>query len=99
MSSRRYPVTLKIRSPVDGEIYAEQSLASASDIEGALLSASIAQQQWRRTAMSERAWLCSAFVDAMLSDGESICEELSWQMGRPVRQTPGEMKGFEERAR
>ncbi len=28
-----------------------------------------------------------------------IAEEITWQMGRPISQAPGEVGGFEERAR
>jgi acyl-CoA reductase-like NAD-dependent aldehyde dehydrogenase len=38
-------------------------------------------------------------VDAFVANGEEIGREICWQMGRPVSQTPGEVGGFEERAR
>ena len=28
-----------------------------------------------------------------------IAAEITWQMGRPIRHAPGEVRGFEERAR
>src|SRR3546814_4819830 len=35
----------------------------------------------------------------MLAMAAEIVPELAWQMGRPVRFGPGELRGFEERAR
>jgi acyl-CoA reductase-like NAD-dependent aldehyde dehydrogenase len=41
----------------------------------------------------------SAFVDAFVAGREKIAQEITWQMGRPVRYSPSEVRGFEERAR
>jgi acyl-CoA reductase-like NAD-dependent aldehyde dehydrogenase len=41
----------------------------------------------------------SRFIDAFVARGPEIAQEISWQMGRPVAQSPGEVRGFEERAR
>ena len=49
--------------------------------------------------MEARAALLGRFVDAFVSHREDIAVELTWQMGRPIRYTPGEVRGFEERAR
>jgi acyl-CoA reductase-like NAD-dependent aldehyde dehydrogenase len=38
-------------------------------------------------------------VDAFVSRGEQIATEITLQMGRPARHAPGEIRGFEERAR
>jgi acyl-CoA reductase-like NAD-dependent aldehyde dehydrogenase len=89
----------KTVSPVDGEVYVERPLAEAEQIDAALSLAEAAQRQWRQSTVSERAGLINAFVDAMVSKTGAIAEELSWQMGRPIRHSPGELSGFEERAR
>ncbi|MCP3999307.1 MAG: aldehyde dehydrogenase family protein, partial [Gammaproteobacteria bacterium] len=49
--------------------------------------------------VAERQAICSKAVDAFISHTQEICEELTWQMGRPISQSPGEVAGFEERAR
>jgi acyl-CoA reductase-like NAD-dependent aldehyde dehydrogenase len=38
-------------------------------------------------------------VDAFVAKRDEIAAEITWQMGRPIRFTPGEVRGFEERAR
>ncbi|HRJ69927.1 MAG TPA: aldehyde dehydrogenase family protein [Beijerinckiaceae bacterium] len=90
---------LKVVSPVDGRIYVERTLASEAEIAAALQRAEAAQRLWRVVPVAERAKAMSAFVDAFVSKREAIAEELTWQMGRPLRYTPGEVRGFEERAR
>ena len=91
--------SLKTISPVDGSIYVERALASASEIDGALDAAVAAQIDWRRTAVADRAALLSSAVDAFVAAKADIATEITWQMGRPLSQSPGEVAGFEERAR
>lgn len=91
--------SIQLISPVDASIYAERHCASDAQIAAALSTATVAQQQWKHVALSERATLCTRMVDAMLAMREEIVPELAWQMGRPVRYGAGELRGFEERAR
>ena len=90
---------LKIISPVDGRIYAQRQFATSHDIAHALDSAIAAQIKWRLTPLVERKSVCLAAVDALLKNKQQLGEELSWQMGRPIRYAPGEIDGFTERAR
>jgi len=94
-------MTAKVQliSPVDGRVYVEREMADATQVEQALTAAASAQAAWQRRSLSERAALCNAAVDAMLSMQADIVPELAWQMGRPVRYGAGELRGFAERAR
>jgi acyl-CoA reductase-like NAD-dependent aldehyde dehydrogenase len=91
--------TIKVASPVDGRVYAERPLAGADEIAAVLVKASKAQQQWRTAKLQERLDVCGRFVDAMLARKAELGEELTWQMGRPIRYTPGEIDRLAERAR
>lgn len=87
-------------SPVDGRVLVERELATPTQIDRALNAAVAAQTRWRETPLMERIAICERFVSAMEADADAIGEELSWQMGRPVRYTPFEIRrGFAERAR
>ena len=86
-------------SPVDGRVYAERPLAGEAEALAALARARTAQAAWRHVPLTERQAMLSKAVDAFVAKGTEIGEEISWQMGRPVTQTPGEIGGFEERAR
>jgi len=90
---------IQIVSPVDGRIYAERPFASEQSISRALSLSIAAQTKWRQTPLAERQSICLAAVDALLKNKQAIGEELSWQMGRPIRYAPGEVDGFAERAR
>jgi acyl-CoA reductase-like NAD-dependent aldehyde dehydrogenase len=90
---------LRTVSPVDGRIVAERPLADTGAIAAALDRARAAQRGWRATRVAERQALLSRAVDAFVADTAAIAEELTLQMGRPLSQAPGEVRGFEERAR
>lgn len=91
--------TIQCISPVDDSVYVERETASDTGIRQALSAAVDAQKKWKQTALTERQALCSKAVDAFVARKAEIAEELAWQMGRPLSQGPGEVAGFEERAR
>jgi acyl-CoA reductase-like NAD-dependent aldehyde dehydrogenase len=49
--------------------------------------------------VAERAALMQRFCVAFEARGAQIATELSWQMGRPIRFAPSEVRGTLERAR
>jgi acyl-CoA reductase-like NAD-dependent aldehyde dehydrogenase len=91
--------SIRVISPVDGEVYVERALAGDREIAAALERAEHAQEDWRRIPVAERAAILSRAVDAFIARRDEIASELTWQMGRPIRYTPNEVRGFEERAR
>jgi len=91
--------TLKTLSPVDGSVYVERPLASAAELDATLSAASEARRRWAGEPLEARALLLREFVDRVEADGARIAEELTWQMGRPISQAPGEVAGFCERGR
>jgi acyl-CoA reductase-like NAD-dependent aldehyde dehydrogenase len=91
--------TLKTISPVDGRVYVERELETAAGIDRALARAQSAQRAWSATALDARRTLLGRAVDVFVAKASEIAPEISWQMGRPIRHAPGEVRGFEERAR
>jgi acyl-CoA reductase-like NAD-dependent aldehyde dehydrogenase len=91
--------TLQTVSPVDGRIYVERPLEAAAGIDRALEAAVRAQTAWGALPLASRCALLSRAVDAFCAKGTEIATEITWQMGRPIRHAPGEIRGFEERAR
>jgi len=90
---------LQVVSPIDGRIVAERDLAGEREIADALDRARAAQAAWGATPLAERREVLLDFVDAFLAKGPAIAEEITLQMGRPIAHSPGELRGFEERAR
>lgn len=90
----------KTYSPVDGRLYAERAYATDSTIDAALTRAVAAQKSWRATPLAERVAILERFVTWMEQHAEPIGEDIAWQMGRPIRYAPFEIRrGFAERAR
>jgi acyl-CoA reductase-like NAD-dependent aldehyde dehydrogenase len=91
--------TIKTVTPIDGSVYVERKLASPAEIDAALAAARKAQAAWKRVGVAERQKLLTKAVDAFVARKEAIAEEITRQIGRPLSQSPGEVRGFEERAR
>jgi len=90
---------LRTVSPVDGRVLVERARASEREVSAALAAARGAQRAWRRRPLAERCALVAAAVDAFVRQGPAIAEEITRQIGRPIAHSPGEVRGFEERAR
>ena len=90
---------IKVVSPVDNRVYVERPLAKAAEIDSALDRARIAQRAWRTVTVAERARILERFCDLFEAKREEIASELTWQMGRPSRYAPNEVRGTLERAR
>ena len=90
---------LKTLSPGDGRTYVERPLATQADVDAALSNARAAERGWRSTPIVERAAMVEKFVQYFEGHSAAIAEEITRQMGRPIRYTPGEIRGLAERAR
>lgn len=91
--------TLKTVTPVDGTVYCERPLADEAELDSVLERAEAAQREWRGADLETRAAVCRRFCELFESKREEIALELTWQMGRPIRYTPNEVRGTLERAR
>ena len=92
-------IMLKTITPIDNSIYVERDYASSDDIENTINLSKKYFAQWKKTSLSERQKIISLFVDSFLKNSLEIEDQLCRQMGRPISQCSGEMRGFEERAR
>ena len=86
-------------SPIDGSVYVERPYASESEIDDTLMRARIAQGDWKEFSIGERAHILRRFCEVFEFHKADIAMELSWQMGRPIRYAPNEVRGTLERAR
>jgi acyl-CoA reductase-like NAD-dependent aldehyde dehydrogenase len=99
MARSTTPKVQRTITPVDGSVYAERKLASGKSVEGALSKAVAAHRAWKKVPVGERAAIVRRMADWCVARADGLATELSWQMGRPVAQSPGELRrGFHERA-
>ena len=93
------PSIQKTVSPIDGSVYVERKLATRAEIAKTVEAAGKAQAAWKHVPVAERGKIVSKAVDWFVANKDKIAEELTRQIGRPLSQSPGEIRGFEERAR
>jgi acyl-CoA reductase-like NAD-dependent aldehyde dehydrogenase len=86
-------------SPIDGAVVVERPYTTSAELDTVLDRARRAQAAWRSVPVAERAGLLGRAVDAFVSERDRIACEITLQMGRPIAHSPGEVRGFEERAR
>ncbi len=87
------------KSPIDDSIYVERTYASPEDATQIIAKATEAHKIWRKLSVDKREAYCNKAVDAFIKNKAAIGEEITRQMGRPIRYSSGEVAGFEERAR
>ncbi|MGH8275779.1 MAG: aldehyde dehydrogenase family protein, partial [Steroidobacteraceae bacterium] len=92
-------MSIQCVSPVDGKVYAERTAATPAQVDEALRRARAAQRPWRQAPLPERAALIERFCAEFERRGAEIATGLSWQIGRPIRFAPSEVRGTLERAR
>ena len=86
-------------SPVDGRVLVERPLAAESAVAAALERAGQAFASWRTTPVEQRIAVLNRAIDLLVAKREELATEITWQMGRPIAQSAGEIRGLEERAR
>ncbi|RIA93882.1 aldehyde dehydrogenase [Glomus cerebriforme] len=86
-------------SPVDSTPYVTRTLATTEEVNAVIERSNLAFQSWKRVTVKERVQIMTKFVDAFVAKKENVTMELTLQMGRPIKYTPNEINGTEERAR
>lgn len=94
----RSPV-LKVVTPVDSTTYATVQISTAEQVQAAVERAANAQKTWKKVPVKERVEMGRRFLEALQSRKEELAKELTMQMGRPLRYTPGEINGTQERGK
>src|SRR6185436_3387624 len=69
----------RVVSPVDGSVYAERNLASASQLDKCLSKASAAQRAWRHASVAERVSVVRKMIAWCVERADKLGEELAWQ--------------------
>ena len=86
-------------SPIDGQELCRREYAKSSDIEQAVKAAKQAQAAWFASGLAERKAKIGTAIDWLVAHKDEVAAAITHSMGRPISQSPGEVKGLEERAR
>ncbi|KAF8909128.1 hypothetical protein BGZ58_005998, partial [Dissophora ornata] len=93
------PSTLSIITPVDSSVYATVQISSSEKVQASVEFATKAQKTWKKTPLKQRVEMARRFLDILGSRKDELAKELTMQMGRPLRYTPGEIKGTQDRGK
>lgn len=85
-------------TPVDQSLYREIPYHSISKIKTSLVNAKKAQQSWQLTDLNEKILILEKAVQYFLDNQQEIAQEITWQMGRPIKHAVFEINGVKERA-
>ena len=86
-------------SPIDGQELCRREYAKPNDIEQAVKAAKQAQVAWFASGLAERKAKIGTAIDWLVAHKDEVAAAITLSMGRPISQSPGEVKGLEERAR
>ncbi|CAG8438896.1 6684_t:CDS:10 [Diversispora eburnea] len=86
-------------SPIDNKPFTTINLATGEQVTETIERSKKAFLLWKKVPIEERIRIVSKFIKAFVDKKDEIAEELTRQMGRPIRYTGGEIDGTAERAR
>ncbi|OUR92555.1 aldehyde dehydrogenase [Gammaproteobacteria bacterium 42_54_T18] len=89
---------IQLISPADGSLYCERIYADDKEIDQILVASKLVQPEWKSTSLDDRIVSCRKALAYFSDHKADIAEEITWQMGRPIRYVEGEVEGLIERA-
>lgn len=81
-----------LRSPVNQQVLAEISDCGRQEAEAAIQAATITFATWRLTTTYQRADIIRRWSDLILVQTENLARLITWEMGKPLRQSRAEIK-------
>jgi acyl-CoA reductase-like NAD-dependent aldehyde dehydrogenase len=85
-------------TPHNQQPFVTRSYPSESELDQAIRNSANAQKAWSAVPVEDRIAIGRKFIDEFKKMTNEIPMELTLQMGRPVAQNAGEVRGFLERA-
>ncbi|KAJ7615051.1 succinate semialdehyde dehydrogenase [Mycena polygramma] len=86
-------------SPVDLQPVVHRIYPTGQALDATIARAAAAQKEWAATPLAERIAIGHKFIEEFAAAGERVPAELTKEMGRPISQGAGEVRGFLERAK
>ena len=85
-------------NPATGKVFHTIEPTSEAELESILCKMRAAQQAWRDVPVEQRVEICRPFLDTFRAMKEEIALNLTRQMGKPLRQSRGEVETSLDRA-
>ncbi|MBU2825464.1 aldehyde dehydrogenase family protein, partial [Acidithiobacillus ferrooxidans] len=81
-----------VQSPVNQQMLAEVSDCGPREADAAVQAATVAFAAWRQTTVYQRALILSRWADLIQVHAEDLARLITWEMGKPIRQSRAEIK-------
>ncbi|KIP02001.1 hypothetical protein PHLGIDRAFT_130969 [Phlebiopsis gigantea 11061_1 CR5-6] len=85
-------------SPHTQQPLVSRTYPSQEQVNEAIVKSKKAQKEWAKVPLKERIAIGRRFIEEFKKGADEVPMELTLQMGRPVAQVPGEVRGFLDRA-
>ncbi|KAJ7442529.1 succinate semialdehyde dehydrogenase [Mycena galericulata] len=85
-------------SPIDQKPLVQRIYPSSEELDATITRAAAAQKTWAAVPLAERIAIGYKFIDEFTKMSDEVPLEIATQMGRPVSQNAGEVRGFLDRA-
>jgi len=90
---------LIVDNPATGDIVADIPMVSTAELDAIVARARRAQAVIGAWSLDERLALCERWIGAFEARGEAVARDITLQMGKPLPQSLGEIRGTVSRAR
>ncbi len=88
---------MQVINPATGDIVGTVPADSATDVAQKFASAKEAQSAWAGRSLAERIQIIRRFAELLQSERDTLGRQLSLEMGKPLAQATGEIKGTDAR--
>ncbi|KAG5637877.1 hypothetical protein H0H81_002840 [Sphagnurus paluster] len=85
-------------TPHNQKPYVQRTYPNEQELDSTIQKAVVAQKAWALIPLEQRIAIGRKFIDEFKSTANEIPLDLTLQMGRPISQGAGEVRGFVERA-
>lgn len=82
--------TFDVVDPSEGSVIASVAALGALETRAAIAAADRALPQWQAKTAKERAGILKAWHALLLDHGEDLARLMTWEMGKPIRESRGE---------
>ena len=91
--------TFELRTPIDGSVIARVARCNEADLERAVRSARENQRKIRSLAAIDRIEIMEEVSKIIRDNAEDFARTITLEMGRPISDSPGEVRAVAERLR
>ena len=89
---------LELVNPASGEKFRELPYHSLNEAKSIVVSAGKIQKEWKETSLTHRIGVVEDAMDYFEDNIESIAQDITLQMGKPIKEARNEVKGMIQRS-